>query len=93
MRRNTVPRLVQVKLTGYNHFNCLALAQRFSNGLVNIKTHTVTFPQVRFEPGKVIIVVDSRIDAFVSVSFSLLLLNDTCFDFNISGLIRVLWIC
>ncbi|KAI6191483.1 hypothetical protein M3Y97_00233000 [Aphelenchoides bicaudatus] len=43
-----------------------SLAQRFSNGLVNIRTHTVTFPQVRFEPGKVIITVDSRIDAFVS---------------------------
>ncbi|KAI6205600.1 hypothetical protein M3Y94_00810400 [Aphelenchoides besseyi] len=45
-----------------------ALAQRFSNGLVNIKTHTVTFPHVRFEPGKVVIVVDSRIDAFVAQS-------------------------
>ncbi|KAI1723240.1 hypothetical protein Ddc_07442 [Ditylenchus destructor] len=43
-----------------------ALAQSFSNGLVNIKTHTVTFPHVRFEHGKAFIVVDSRIDAFVS---------------------------
>ena len=46
----------------------LALAQRFSQGVVNIKTHTVTFPHVRLEPGKVVVVVDSRIDAFVSVS-------------------------
>lgn len=43
-----------------------ALAQSFSNGLVNIKTHTVTFPYVRFEHGKAFVVVDSRIDAFVS---------------------------
>ncbi|KAH7708204.1 Protein C06G1.1 a [Aphelenchoides avenae] len=43
-----------------------ALAQRFSQGVVNIKTHTVTFPHVRLEQGKVVVVVDSRIDAFVS---------------------------
>ncbi|KAH7703525.1 Protein C06G1.1 a [Aphelenchoides avenae] len=43
-----------------------ALAQRFSQGVVNIKTHTITFPHVRLEQGKVVVVVDSRIDAFVS---------------------------
>ena len=42
-----------------------SLSQKFSNGVVNIKTHTVTFPQVKLENGKVIIIVDSRIDAFV----------------------------
>uniref|UniRef100_A0A915DTF3 Lipid-binding serum glycoprotein C-terminal domain-containing protein n=1 Tax=Ditylenchus dipsaci TaxID=166011 RepID=A0A915DTF3_9BILA len=43
-----------------------ALAQSFSNGLVNIKTHTVTYPHVRLEQGKAYVILDSRIDAFVS---------------------------
>ncbi|KAK0403412.1 hypothetical protein QR680_016900 [Steinernema hermaphroditum] len=42
-----------------------ALGKRFSNGVVNIKTHTITFPHVRLEDGKAVVIVDSRIDAFV----------------------------
>ncbi|CAD5231157.1 unnamed protein product [Bursaphelenchus okinawaensis] len=43
-----------------------ALAAKFAKGVVNIKTHTVTFPHVRIENGKVKVIVDSRIDAFVA---------------------------
>ncbi|TKR79834.1 hypothetical protein L596_013997 [Steinernema carpocapsae] len=42
-----------------------ALGKRFANGVVNIKTHTVTFPHVRLEDGKAVVIIDSRIDAFV----------------------------
>uniref|UniRef100_A0AC34FFQ4 Lipid-binding serum glycoprotein C-terminal domain-containing protein n=1 Tax=Panagrolaimus sp. ES5 TaxID=591445 RepID=A0AC34FFQ4_9BILA len=45
-----------------------SLSQQFSNGSVNIKTHTVSFPNVKLENGKVIIIVDSKIDAFVQQS-------------------------
>lgn len=45
-----------------------ALAAKFANGVVNIKTHTVTFPHVKIESGKIKVTVDSRIDAFVAVS-------------------------
>lgn len=42
-----------------------ALAQRFTNGVVNIKAHSATFPHVLLEKGKVKIFLESRIDAFV----------------------------
>uniref|UniRef100_A0A7E4VMC3 BPI2 domain-containing protein n=1 Tax=Panagrellus redivivus TaxID=6233 RepID=A0A7E4VMC3_PANRE len=45
-----------------------ALSTRFASGAVNIKTHTVSFPHVRLDNGKVVVIVDSRIDAFVQQS-------------------------
>ncbi|KHN78397.1 hypothetical protein Tcan_06950 [Toxocara canis] len=45
-----------------------ALAARFPNGIVHIKTHTITYPRVRLDEGKALVLIDSRIDALVQQS-------------------------
>uniref|UniRef100_A0A0M3I1K9 BPI2 domain-containing protein n=1 Tax=Ascaris lumbricoides TaxID=6252 RepID=A0A0M3I1K9_ASCLU len=45
-----------------------ALAARFPNGVVHIKTHTATYPHVRIEEGKALVLIESRVDALVQQS-------------------------
>uniref|UniRef100_A0AC35UD12 BPI2 domain-containing protein n=1 Tax=Rhabditophanes sp. KR3021 TaxID=114890 RepID=A0AC35UD12_9BILA len=42
-----------------------SLAEKFPNGVVMIKTHTVSFPVVKISKGKVNITMESKVDAFV----------------------------
>ncbi|CAG9533210.1 unnamed protein product [Cercopithifilaria johnstoni] len=42
-----------------------ALSDRYPNGMVQIKSHTTTYPRVHFEQNKGIIVIWSQVDAFV----------------------------
>uniref|UniRef100_A0A915Q7P6 Lipid-binding serum glycoprotein C-terminal domain-containing protein n=1 Tax=Setaria digitata TaxID=48799 RepID=A0A915Q7P6_9BILA len=42
-----------------------ALSSQFPGGIVQIKSHTTTYPRVRFEQNKGVIVIWSQVDAFV----------------------------
>uniref|UniRef100_A0A915LYV5 EF-hand domain-containing protein n=1 Tax=Meloidogyne javanica TaxID=6303 RepID=A0A915LYV5_MELJA len=45
-----------------------ALSQNFPNGVVAIRSRTINFPSVLFERGKAVVLVESKIDAFVNHS-------------------------
>ncbi|GMT34010.1 hypothetical protein PFISCL1PPCAC_25307 [Pristionchus fissidentatus] len=44
-----------------------ALKERFPNGLVMIKSHTVSYPRLILTPGNATVLIDTRCDAFVQV--------------------------
>ncbi|KAM3728446.1 Uncharacterized protein ACO02O_05012 [Dirofilaria immitis] len=45
-----------------------ALSTQYPGGIVQIKSHTTTYPRVRFEQNKGVIVIWSQVDAFVQQS-------------------------
>ncbi|CAK5079217.1 unnamed protein product [Meloidogyne enterolobii] len=55
-----------------------ALSQNFPNGVVAIRTRTINFPSVLFERGKAVVLVESKIDAFVNVNKLIIKLFTIC---------------
>ncbi|VDK47772.1 unnamed protein product [Anisakis simplex] len=78
-----------------------ALAAKYPNGIVQIRTHTITYPRVRLDEGKAFITMDSRVEASVqqpnrierfltaSMSVEMNLKKVTFNDYTLKGEMRI----